>query len=212
MIWTILFLSTFALGRVVDNPGQLPLVPGDGPRVPGNSLVVQCPESNRSDLLAISRLQNKPQIPYLNEEIDVLIWGAFARNISALSTVRYWINATANNGESGSINGTFHICSYLEMMQRPGSDDERVVQCPPSQGPIYIDYAMWFADILVAPGLWSVKFDAKTPEGDRIYCLQTEFDLQCKPDHEGPECMRDANGSIQDRLAATNFGRQLISV
>lgn len=87
--------------------------------------------------------------------------------------------------------------------------------CPPSEGIVFINYAAWFADWLVAPvcilfykiltrlvtysfvqGNWSVKFDAKTPEGDRIYCLQAEFDLQCPPERDDYRCLRNTTDTL----------------
>lgn len=95
-------------------------------------------------------------------------------------------------------------------MHQPPGTSQPDVACPPISGPVFIDYEPLLIDLIVAPvgvphpsqrsetmaddsdqGYWSVKFDAKTPEGDRIYCLQAEFDLQCLPDQDGPECMRD---------------------
>jgi hypothetical protein len=67
------------------------------------------------------------------------------------STVDYQINATANTGDVGALNGTFHICDYLEKMHQPPDSNEPEKACPPSEGPIFIDYAFWFADFLVAP-------------------------------------------------------------
>lgn len=45
-------------------------------------------------------------------------------------------------------------------------------------------------------GQWSVKFDAKTPEGERIYCLEAQFDLQCPLEHDGPECLRNVSDTL----------------
>lgn len=109
---------------------------------------------------------------FRNEEEDVFIWGEYyavlqtklnnssdqrhhvgnlSRKISEYSTVDYQINATANTGDFGALNGTFHICDYLEKMHLPPDSNEPEKACPPSKGPIFIDYAFWFADFLVAP-------------------------------------------------------------
>lgn len=65
-----------------------------------------------------------------------------------------------------------------------------------------IDYAFWFWDELVAPGHWQVKFDAVTPEHERVWCLMADFELQCRPGEEGMQCMRDDDGgrSVQSML------------
>ena len=147
-------------------------------------------------------------------DVPELILGTLSRNISRNLTVDYQINATANTGDFGALNGTFHICDHLEKMHQPPGSNVPEVLCPPSKGPIFIDYAAYFVDFLVAPvsmgraleantathsfaqGQWSVKFDAKTEEGVRVYCLQAEFDLQCPPWHEGPECLRNTSGVL----------------
>lgn len=63
----------------------------------------------------------------------------------------YQINATANNGDSGALNGTFHICDYLEKLYQPPDSNKVEKVCPPSKGAAWIDYAAWFANFLVAP-------------------------------------------------------------
>lgn len=53
-----------------------------------------------------------------NDEVDVLIWGNVTLpNLSAASKVTYTINATANNGDHGSLHGHLHLCDALERMQ-----------------------------------------------------------------------------------------------
>lgn len=64
------FLSVYALCAAILNSAvgerQIALVPGDSARdVPGDSIVSLCPESRGSDLLAIERIVNEPQVPYL---------------------------------------------------------------------------------------------------------------------------------------------------
>ncbi|PQE19184.1 Phosphatidylglycerol phosphatidylinositol transfer protein [Rutstroemia sp. NJR-2017a BBW] len=176
LLWVIYVLFAVVVGRAINEGRQHVLVPESQSvlgRLPGDSIVK------------------------LNEEVDVMIWGNLMRDISAYSTVDYQINATANTGDVGALNGTFHICDYLEKMHQPPDSNEPEKACPPSKGPVFIDYSFWFADFLVAPGQWSVQLDAKTPDGDRIYCLQTEFDLQCRPGYDGPECLRNASDTLR---------------
>ncbi|KAF2236376.1 hypothetical protein EV356DRAFT_530997 [Viridothelium virens] len=196
----IYVLFAVVSGGAVREGQQYPLVLGNTGglgHMPGGSIVKLCPESRDTDVLAIERIVNSPQVPVLNKEEDVFIWGNLTSDISRYSTVDYQINVTANTGDSGALNGTFHICDYLEKMHQPPDSDEPEKACPPSEGPVFIDYAFWFADWLVAPGQWSVQLDAKTPEGDRIYCLQTEFDLQCPSNHDGPECLRNTSDTLR---------------
>ncbi|KAB8296272.1 hypothetical protein EYC80_009046 [Monilinia laxa] len=191
-------LYTAALSRVVEEDRQQPLVLENLKgleEIPGDSIVKLCPESRATDILAIERIVNRPE-PVLDEEIDVFIWGTLSRDISPYSTVDYQLNITVNTGDFGALNGTFYICDYLEKMHQPPDSNEPEKACPPSKGPVFIDYAAWFADWLVAPGNWSVKLDAKTPEGDRIYCLQTEFDLQCPPERDDYRCLRNVSDTL----------------
>lgn len=158
---------------------------------------------DRSNPFILRRLLADASEPSRNDEVDVLIWGdVTVPNLSAASKVSYTINATANNGDHGSLQGYLHLCDALERMQQPpnASDPNPIKTCPPKKGPVLIDYAFWFWDDLVAPGHWSVKFDAVTPEDERIWCLMAEFDLQCRPGEEGMECMRDGGRSMQGML------------
>ncbi|KAJ3473473.1 hypothetical protein NLG97_g10287 [Lecanicillium saksenae] len=197
--WVVSVLFVVVLGRAINEEQQHPLVPkiqsGLG-RLPGHSLVTLCPESSDADALAIEKIINKPQERRNRCNLT--------RNIPAHSTVDYQINATANTGDVGALNGTFHICDYLEKMHQPPDSNDPEKACPPSEGPIFIDYAFWFADFLVAPGQWSVQLDAKTPDGDRIYCLRTEFDLQCRPGYDGPECLRNTSDTTRIRWMLQN--------
>ncbi len=55
-----------AMGSRIDNTAQFPLTLAHGFQdVPGGSIVKPCPESHRGDVLAIERIVNKPQVPYL---------------------------------------------------------------------------------------------------------------------------------------------------
>lgn len=85
------------------------------------------------------------------EQFVLIDLGNLTRNLSRDSTVDYQINVTANTGDTGALNGTFHICDYLEKMHQPPDSNEPEKACPPSEGAVYIDYAFWFADFLVAP-------------------------------------------------------------
>ncbi|TGO09785.1 hypothetical protein BTUL_0154g00080 [Botrytis tulipae] len=181
----ISFMCTAIQGGTIQNNEQhllaleITLVFGE---IPGNSIVKLCPESRETDILKIKKIVNRPK-PTLDEEIDVFIW------------VDYQIDITANTGDFGALNGTFQICDCIEQM-RQAPDWNITKSCPPSKGAVFIDYAWWFADWLVAPGNWSVKFDAKTPEGERIYCLQTKFDLQCPPEKENYGCLRNLTDTL----------------
>ncbi|THV53034.1 hypothetical protein BGAL_0061g00100 [Botrytis galanthina] len=148
----ILLLHAFAQGRTIDNDRQLSLNLEDSSifrEIPGDSIVKLCPESLDTDILKIEKIVNRPE-PILDEEIDVFIWGSFIRDISPYSTVDFQINATANTGDHGSYNGTFYICDYLEQM-RQLPDLNVTKACPPHKGPVFIDYAAWFAYFLTAP-------------------------------------------------------------
>lgn len=68
LLLLIYVLHAVALDRAVEEGRQQLLVPGssDGLEdVPGGSLVRLCPESRDTDVLAIERIVNRPQTPYL---------------------------------------------------------------------------------------------------------------------------------------------------
>lgn len=77
------------------------------------------------------KLAQKAHLTYLRDYV-----GSLSRDISGNPTVNYQINATANKGESGALNGTFNICDYLEKMHQPPDSAEPEENCPPSEGPV----------------------------------------------------------------------------
>lgn len=48
----------------------------------------------------------------------------------------------------------------------------------------------------VQEGKWSVKIDAKTPEGDGIYCLAAKFDLCCLPGRDNYRRLRNLSDTL----------------
>ena len=103
---------------------------------------------NRTYLCGVRQLLISRRSPYLS---DTSFPGTFSQDISINSSVDYQINITANNGDSGAFNGTYHICDYIEKMHQPPDSDNPEKNCPPSRGPVFINFAVWFADFLVAP-------------------------------------------------------------
>lgn len=68
LLWIIYALCAITLSRAVDEVQQFPLAPESVSRpgdMPGSSIVGLCPESRDTDVLAIKRIANRPQIPYL---------------------------------------------------------------------------------------------------------------------------------------------------
>lgn len=64
LLWVISVLCTTALSRAVERDRQHPLTLKNG-GIPGDSIVTLCPESQKSDILAIERIINRPQMPIL---------------------------------------------------------------------------------------------------------------------------------------------------
>lgn len=68
LLLIISILSVVALGRVVEKGRQHPLMrldPSGLGDIPGGSIVKLCAESRDSDVLAIERIVNSPQLPIL---------------------------------------------------------------------------------------------------------------------------------------------------
>jgi hypothetical protein len=61
-------LYAVALGRAIEEVRQHPLSIGNArglEDIPGGSIVKMCPESRDTDVLAIERIVNEPQVPIL---------------------------------------------------------------------------------------------------------------------------------------------------
>jgi hypothetical protein len=86
-------------------------------------------------------------------------------------------------------NGTMAFCDAMEEIEQPGRRG-----CPPKKGFAIISihtFVPWFVGTvrqtdsafplckkgLTDQGNITVKFDAKTKEGERIYCLDGDFEL-----------------------------------
>ncbi|MCJ1377080.1 hypothetical protein MMC17_000170 [Xylographa soralifera] len=65
----------------------------------------------------------------------------------------------------------------MEMIEQPGP--HRNQTCPPEKGFALISISAFLPWYLGA-GNYSVRFDAKTKEGKRIYCLEADFYLGCR--------------------------------
>jgi hypothetical protein len=68
LLLVIYVLYAVALGRAVKEGRQRPLVLGNSSGLgdmPGGSIVRLCPESRDTDVLAIERIVNSPQVPIL---------------------------------------------------------------------------------------------------------------------------------------------------
>lgn len=86
-------------------------------------------------------------------------------------------------------NGTLKFCDAMEEVEQPGRRG-----CPPKKGFAIISihtFVPWLTGTvcligsffhfrkksLIEQGNITVKFDAKTKEGERIYCLDGDFEL-----------------------------------
>lgn len=70
--------------------------------------------------------------------------------MSSASPLEIQINATANTGDSADLKLNHHFCDWSEgMHQPPDWDDDKA--CPPNEGPLLMEFIMWFTPWLMAP-------------------------------------------------------------
>ncbi|KAH8688823.1 hypothetical protein BGW36DRAFT_392228 [Talaromyces proteolyticus] len=143
--------------------------------IPGGSNLKFCSESRDTDLFQIEQLIVNPTPPLVEENLDIYIYGTFLSDISDDPLWNYYARDLRDNSTNNpGLSGTLPFCDIMESIEQP--DPNREKECPPEKGFGLISlhyYVPWF----VGEANLTVKFDAMTKEGERIYCLDGEFEL-----------------------------------
>ncbi|KAK0101066.1 Phosphatidylglycerol/phosphatidylinositol transfer protein [Cadophora gregata] len=140
--------------------------------IPGESNLKFCHESRPTDLFAVERISVHPTPPLLDEYIDIYLYGTFLQNINKNATWKWYIRDIYQDGEGAS--GVHQFCDAMEWVEQP--DKNHHPRCPPEKGFPMLSVHTW-VPWFVGEGNYTVKFDAKTKEGERIYCFDGEFEL-----------------------------------
>ncbi|XXG98252.1 methylenetetrahydrofolate reductase (NAD(P)H) met13 [Hypoxylon texense] len=145
--------------------------------IPGGSPFSFCEASRSTDLFAIT-----------DDVFTVHIYGAFQDSFTPNATIDLTVNCGSHCEEYGTPPGdrpgettTADFCEMSEIEQPLGGREKRNATCPPEEG-----YALITSYGYVVPmffstpeqGWYNFTFDAKTAEGERIYCLTTEVCLR----------------------------------
>ncbi|KAI9708185.1 MAG: Phosphatidylglycerol/phosphatidylinositol transfer protein [Bogoriella megaspora] len=185
LVSSILCLShAFAADRYLDNSDDL-LPPGDTP-------FKYCNESRKKDILTIDSVQLLPRTIHIDDVFVVHIYGNFSKDVPENSTLTF--HGHAGNGTGKTIDVDF--CSVIDRIDQP--DPGRKRQCPPEKGWALMTMSAWTHPLFFQPAHYYFRFDAKTPNGERIYCAEAEMDLDYKDDDR--LVSQDGQSSRQQRL------------
>ncbi|KAH8679742.1 hypothetical protein BGZ60DRAFT_400595 [Tricladium varicosporioides] len=168
-LWITSYL-TYSISDLFPIPRVIP-----GHYVPGGSDFRYCDVSDDSDLLAIDELNVWPTPVVLGESLKVHIFGTFQKSITPNATWGYSIDI--NNGER-STSGLIDLCDVMNMIEQP---NKKPHTCPPEKGGAIVTIGAYMFS-WYGPGQYKARFDAKTEEGERIYCVEADVWLAEKND------------------------------
>ncbi|CAG8958678.1 hypothetical protein HYFRA_00011520 [Hymenoscyphus fraxineus] len=145
-----------------------------------------CEVSRPTDLLAITSVSLSKRPVYIDDLASVNFYGEFQESFKGNGTIELTVNCGSHCEEYGypkdtpGANTSFTFCDMSEIEQPLQG---RKATCPPEKGPTIITSLVYVLPMflrapLIDKGYYNFTFDAKTDEGERIYCLQTEVCLR----------------------------------
>ncbi|KAF2498111.1 hypothetical protein BU16DRAFT_559820 [Lophium mytilinum] len=147
--------------------------------IPGGSPFSYCNQSRQTDLYNISMINFNPQPLYLDRGFGVSIYGTYLKDVGLKATFEmtgdcgshckeYGYNHTAGETESWGF-CPFH--NDTQQLDKKGG-------CPPVEDFALTSLAGWVMPRYCVPACYNFTFDAKTADGERIYCLTAEVCLR----------------------------------
>lgn len=160
-------------------------------KIPGGSPLEYCNVSHATDLYQIDRIELYPNPLHIDDVFQVHLYGTFLKNITDNATLAY----TARYGNSSEFeSGTLDWCKgFIDSIDQP--DPHRQHDCPPEKGFGLIMMSSWVWPMFIVPGPYHFEFDARTKEGERIYCLQANIFLDYEQGAGHAPIVRPGRGS-----------------
>ncbi|KAI0166657.1 hypothetical protein GGR57DRAFT_496918 [Xylariaceae sp. FL1272] len=155
--------------------------------LPGGSPFRLCDASGPMDLFDISSVQITKSPIYIDDGLFVHLYGSFRETFTGNATItmsagiRHEVPADGHHPSLlPSEDSDWDFCEFTEIEQPLGA---RNATCPPEPGPgLMTSFLVAHSFFLGTPAWYEFTFDAKTPQGDRIYCLTTVVCLRYEDD------------------------------
>ncbi|KAI1461187.1 hypothetical protein F4805DRAFT_415008 [Annulohypoxylon moriforme] len=168
-------------------PSGLPEAPSPLKPIPGGSPFSFCEVSRSTDLFQISSVEISQQPVYIDDVFLVFLYGTFQESFSSNATFTFMEDCGSHCEDYGNPPGerpggtlfTMPFCNMSLIEQPLGGRPKKDETCPPEEGYALVKsmgYVMPM--VLRTPGWYNFTIDAKTAEGERIYCLTTEVCLR----------------------------------
>ncbi|KAB5583245.1 hypothetical protein GE09DRAFT_1078164 [Coniochaeta sp. 2T2.1] len=175
--------------------------------VPGGTPLSFCEVSRPTDLFNISMVQidQLPKPVHIDDVFYFYLYGTFQDTIPANATINITVDCGSHCEENDLPPGsgesfTLDLCEFSWIEQPLGGMRKSPI-CPPEQGPGLITHIGYVWPMFInfpvscrlllfvrpivanrAKGWYNFTFDAKTAEGERIYCLTSEVCLKWERD------------------------------
>ncbi|KAI1758496.1 hypothetical protein GGR53DRAFT_524621 [Hypoxylon sp. FL1150] len=164
------------LQRPLGNGLKLPDTPlPSQSEIPGGSPFSLCEVSRPTDLFDIASVELDGQPVYIDDAFMVHLYGSFRGSFTPNATIDASVDCGSHCEEYGAPPGerpgeatTASFCEMSMIEQPLGGREKTNVTCP--------------------PGWYNFTFDAKTAEGERIYCLTTEVCLRWEDKDRNKHC------------------------
>ncbi|KAI6091244.1 hypothetical protein F4821DRAFT_198843 [Hypoxylon rubiginosum] len=154
--------------------------------IPGGSPFSFCEVSRSTDLFNISSVELTRQPVYIDDVFMVHLYGSFQGSFTPNATMDLSVDCGSHCEEYGAPPGerpgettTVDFCEMSMIEQPLGGEEKRNVTCPPQEGYALISSEGYVIPMFFStPGWYNFTFDAKTAEGERIYCVTAEVCLR----------------------------------
>ncbi|KAI4866794.1 hypothetical protein F4820DRAFT_446670 [Hypoxylon rubiginosum] len=172
-------LSSGPLSRLSGTP------PSFKAEIPGGTPFSFCEASRPTDLFEITSVELTQQPVYIDDEFTVHVYGSFRGSFTPNATLDLTTNCGSHceeygapPGETPGETGRIGFCE-VSQIEQPSGGKERNATCPPEEGYALITLEGYVMPMFFGTPCWyNFTLDAKTAEGERIYCFTTEVCLR----------------------------------
>ncbi|KAI0098281.1 hypothetical protein GGR51DRAFT_431810 [Nemania sp. FL0031] len=154
-----------------------------GRDLPGGSPFGLCDVSRPTDIFNITSVELARQPVHIDDVFTIHLYGTFRESLTPNATLEFQVNCGSHceeygapPGESPGESALVDFCELSGIEQPLGG---KKATCPPQEGYALISSLGYVMPMFFStPGWYNFTFDARTAEGNRIYCLTTEVCLR----------------------------------